>query len=77
MIQHLIQITNNEPVQSKPYDILLGVRQSLQNKIQDMLKMNVIRKSESPYTFPIRGSENRTVAPSMCGLQEPAQGYCL
>ncbi|XP_077862049.1 uncharacterized protein LOC144343218 [Saccoglossus kowalevskii] len=48
LIQHCIQLKTNEP-SSKPYPVPYSVTASLKEDIQSMLKMGVIRYTESPY----------------------------
>jgi len=50
LVQHHINLTSNEPVRSKPYPVPYSTRESLKNDIHDMMKMGVIRESNSPYT---------------------------
>ena len=43
----------DEPVQSKPYLVPYSMRESLKKDINDMMKMGVIRESNSPYASPV------------------------
>ena len=47
------RLTANIPVRCKPYVVPYSVRKSLQEDIQRMIDMNVIRPSESPYSLPV------------------------
>ena len=53
LTEHRIQVTTNVPVRCKPYVVPYSVRQSLQEGIQRMIDMSVIRTSESPYSSPV------------------------
>lgn len=53
VIQHHIKLTSNQPVRSKPYKVPFALRQSLREDIANMLKMKVIRRSQSPYASPV------------------------
>jgi len=53
LVQHHINLTFNEPVRSKPYPVPYSMRESLKKDIDDMLKMGVIRESNSPYASPV------------------------
>jgi len=53
LVQHHINLTSNEPVRSKPYPVPYSTRESLKKDIDDMLKMGVIRESNSPYASPV------------------------
>ena len=49
LVQHHINLTPNEPVRSKPYPVPYSMRESLKKDIDIMMKMGVIRESNSPY----------------------------
>jgi len=53
LVQHHINLTSNEPVRSKPYPVPNSMRESLKKDIDDMMKMGVIRESNSPYASPV------------------------
>ena len=53
VVQHLINLTSNEPVRSKPYPVPYSMRESLKKDIDDMMKMGVMRESDSPYASPV------------------------
>ena len=53
LVEHHIELTSNDPIRSKPYPIPYSVRKSLKQDISDMLKMGVIRESNSPYAAPV------------------------
>ena len=53
IIQHRIHLTSDEPIRSKPYPVPYSVRESLKEDIQSMLRMGVIRESNSPYASPL------------------------
>jgi hypothetical protein len=53
LIQHKIHLTTSEPVRIKPYPVPFAVRETINNEIDDMLKLGVIEPSESPYSAPI------------------------
>nr|XP_006823664.1 PREDICTED: uncharacterized protein LOC100372741 [Saccoglossus kowalevskii] len=53
LIQHRIQLRTDEPIRSRPYPVPYSVRESLKEDIQSMLKMGVIRETESPYASPV------------------------
>ena len=52
-VQHHINLTFNEPVRSKLYPVPYRMRESLKKDIDDMMKMGVIRESNSPYASPV------------------------
>ena len=48
LVQHHINLTSNEPIRSKPYPVPYSMRESLKKDVDDMMKMAVIRVSNSP-----------------------------
>ena len=52
LVEHKIELTNDEPVRLKPYPIPYSVRESLKKDVDQMLKMGIIRKSSSPHSSP-------------------------
>lgn len=53
LVQHYVKLTSCEPVKSKPYPVAYSLRESLKEDIDDMIKMGVIRESNSPYASPV------------------------
>ena len=53
LAQHHIKLTSDEPVRSRPYPVPYSRRESLKKDIADMIKMGVIRESDSPYASPV------------------------
>ena len=53
LVQHHINLTSSEPIRSKPYPVLYSMRESFKKDIDDMMKMGVIRESNSPYASPV------------------------
>ncbi|XP_074609412.1 uncharacterized protein LOC141863662 [Acropora palmata] len=53
LVQHHINLTSSEPVRSKPYPVPYSMRESLKKDIECMMKMGVIRESNSPYASPV------------------------
>ena len=53
LAQHHIKLTSDEPVRSRPYPVPYSMRESLKKDIADMIKMRVIRESDSPYASPV------------------------
>ena len=53
LVSHHIRLMTVVPVSSKPYVVPFSVRKSLQTDIHKMIKMKVIRPSESPYASPV------------------------
>ena len=52
-VQHRGNLITDQPIRCRPYAIPFSVRETLRNDIKDMLRMNVIRGSESPNVFPV------------------------
>ena len=53
IIEHKIELTDNNPVRSWPYPLSYAMRKNLKRGIQDMLSLGVIRESNSPFASPI------------------------
>ena len=53
LYQHHINLTSGEPVRSKLFPVPYSMRESLKKDIDDMMKMGVIRESNSPYASPV------------------------
>ncbi|KAL9958151.1 hypothetical protein ACROYT_G035126 [Oculina patagonica] len=53
LVQHHIKLTSVEPVRSKPYPVPYSLRESLKEDINNMIKMGVVRESNSPYSSPV------------------------
>ena len=53
MIEHKIELTDNNPVRSRPYPLPYALRENLKREIQDMLSLGIIRESNSPFASPI------------------------
>ena len=53
LIEHSIICTTKEPVRTKMYPMPYSVRESIDCEIQDMLQLDVIEESVSPYASPI------------------------
>ena len=53
LTEHKIEMVTEEPVRVKPYPIPYNLREKLKQDIEQMMDMGVIRKSDSPYSFPI------------------------
>ena len=53
MIKHKIELTENDPVRSRPYPLPYAMRENLKREIDDMLSLGIIRESSSPFASPI------------------------
>lgn len=51
--EHVIDLTDSEPVRCKPYPIPYALRKEVQKEVDTMLQMGVITKSTSPYACPL------------------------
>ena len=49
LAQNHINLTSGEPIRSKPYPVPYSMRKSLKKDIDDIMKMGVIRESNTPY----------------------------
>ena len=53
VIQHRENLTDDTPIHCKLYPLMYAMREELQNEVDSMLEMGVVRPSSSPYTLPI------------------------
>ena len=53
VIQHRVKLTDDTPICCKPYPLPYALREELQNNVDSMLEMAVVRPSTSPYVSPI------------------------
>ena len=51
--QHEIKLTDERPIVSKPYSMPFALRESVQNDLEKMFRLGVIRHSSSPYASPV------------------------
>ena len=52
-IKHQIELTENNAVRSRPYPLSYTMRENLKKEIKDLLSLEIIRKSNSPFVSPI------------------------
>ena len=53
MIEHKIELTDNDPVRSRPYPLPYALRENLKREIEDMLSLGIIRELNSSFASPI------------------------
>lgn len=53
VIQHEVQLTTNEPIRNRPYQIPYAIREAVRDEIQKMIDMDIIEPSESPYASSV------------------------
>jgi len=53
LIEHKVELTENEPVRHKPYPVPYKMQEVIDKEIDDMLSMGVIEHSEAPYASPL------------------------
>ena len=53
MVEHEIDLTDNNPVRSRPYPLPYALRENFKREIEDMLSLGIIRESNSPFACPI------------------------
>ena len=53
MGEHVIQLASDQPLRMKPYPLPHSLRNTVKKEVQDMLNMNIIEQSESPYSSPV------------------------
>ena len=53
LVQHKIPVTDETPVRSRPYPVPYSFREALQKEVDEMLKMGIVEKAETPYASPV------------------------
>ena len=53
MIKHKIEVTENNPVRSRPFPLPYAMRKNLKKEIEDMLSLGTIQESNSSFASPI------------------------
>ena len=53
LIEHKIQLSNEDPIRKKPYPIPYHMRETVAEEVEQMLKLGVIRVCDSPFASPI------------------------
>ena len=53
MIEHKIELTDNNPVRSRSCVLPYAMMENLKKEIEDMLSLGIIQKSNSPFASPI------------------------
>jgi len=53
LIEHKVELTENEPVKRKPYPIPYKMQEVIDKEIEDMLAMEIIEPFEAPYASPL------------------------
>ena len=53
LIQHDIKLSTSEPIRSKGYPVPFKARDVMDSEIKEMLELDVIEKSVSPYSSPV------------------------
>ena len=49
LIEHRVELTENEPIRSKPYPLPYAIRE----EIREMTSLGIIQESSSPYASPV------------------------
>ena len=53
LAEHKVVLTSTDPIRMRPYPVPFNMRESVDQEIQEMLKMGIIEPSESPYASPL------------------------
>ena len=66
VIQHRVKLTDDTPIRCKPYRLLHAMREELQNEVDSMLEMGVVRPSTLPYASPIVMDKKKDSSNRVC-----------
>ena len=53
IVEHEIVVTTDKPIRSKPYPVPFSLKKDIKKEIDNMLKMDIIEHSNSPYSSPV------------------------
>ena len=53
VIQHRVKPTDDTPIHCKPYSLPYAMREELENEVDSMLEMEIVRLSTWPYASPM------------------------
>ena len=53
LAEHVIEVSSDQAVRSKPYPIPYTLQETIDEEVEKMLKLEVIRRCDSPYASPI------------------------
>jgi len=53
VIEHRIQLIDDNPVRCKPYPVPQSVRDEVIEEVREMERLGVVEKSDSPYSLPL------------------------
>ena len=53
VIWHSVRLTDDTPICCEPYPVPYAMREELQNEVDSILEMGVVRPSSLPYASPI------------------------
>ena len=67
MIEQKIELTDNNPVRSRPHPLPYALRENLKRKIEDILSLGIIRESNSPFASPIVIVKKKDGSDRICG----------
>ena len=57
-IEHNIKLLTSDPIRSKGYPIPFKTRDVMESEIKEMLELDVIESSVSPYSSPVTCAQN-------------------
>ena len=66
LVEHSIRLTVNDPIKQRPYQLPYAVRETTKREIQDMLDMDVIEHTNSPYASPIVNVKKKDGTNRLC-----------
>ena len=73
VIKHRVKLTDDRAICCKPYSLPYAMREELQNKVDSMLVMGVVRPSKSHYAIVL--FEKKDGSNRVCGLYDVEQDH--
>jgi len=53
VVEHKILLTDHNPIRCKPYPIPFALREAVKSEVEEMCRLGVIERSDSPYSSPL------------------------
>jgi len=53
VVEHKILLTDHNPIRCKPYPIPFALRETVKSEVEEMCRLGVIERSDSPYSSPL------------------------
>ena len=66
LAHHHINLSTREPIRTRPYQVPYALREELNDEIDEMMNLGIIRESKSPYASPVVMVKNKDGTNRVC-----------